>query len=224
MPDRERPTARTELAQKNPLTRARLRRTVDLGVALLGLIAAAPGMLVLAGLIRLDSPGPIFYRAPMIGHNGQPFTLFRFRTMTAARAPVAGPRLTRLGAFLRNYSLDHLPMLLNLLRGDLTLVGPRPMEPRAVDWQDPAWREYFAVRPGLLNYAVLQLGRRWAASRVSHPALNQALELEYRRSPAAGRDWRLVRDTLRAFIASRGNLKARGKPTPEAERRLQDEP
>jgi sugar transferase EpsL len=70
-------------------------------------------------------------------------------------------RLTTVGRFIRNYSLDHLPMLLNLLKGDITIVGPRPMELEVVRLDDPMWQQYFQAKPGLLNYAVLKLGKMW---------------------------------------------------------------
>ena len=91
-----------------------MRRAVDFVVAIAALILLAPAFLIIAVLIRLDSEGPILYTPRMIGQAGTPFWLLRFRTM-------AGQQVTGVGKFLRNYSLDHLPMLINLLRGDLTL-------------------------------------------------------------------------------------------------------
>jgi lipopolysaccharide/colanic/teichoic acid biosynthesis glycosyltransferase len=157
------------------------RRLFDLLFASLWLVLLAPVMLVIAILVRLDSPGPILYTPHMVGHQGRLFRLRRFRTMFTDRHDAGDPdeRLTRVGRFLRTYSLDHLPMLLNLLDGSLTLVGPRPMEPDVVELRDPIWQRYFRVKPGLLNYAVLRLGSRWTSSRSSRPMLNQDLELAY---------------------------------------------
>ena len=120
--------------------------------------------------------------------------------------------LTRVGKFLRNYSLDHFPMLINLLKGDLTLIGPRPMEIYVVDSSDPIWHKYFQVKPGIFNYAVLKLGKAWTPSRAINPALNQELELEYQDKRSLKSDLQLFLDTLRALIASRGNIKARSEP------------
>jgi len=124
----------------------------------------------------------------------------------------AEERLTRIGRFIQNYSLDHLPQLFNILKGDLTVVGPRPMEIEVVNMQDPIWQRYFEVKPGLVNYAVLRLGRTWTPSRATAPALNQELELEYIEKRSSLFDLHLLWKTLRALIASRGNIKARGEP------------
>ena len=186
--------------------------------ALLWLVLTAPLMLVAALLIKLESPGSVLYSPSMIGQNGKVFSLFRFRTMfTDTLDRSAEQRLTRVGAFIRNYSFDHLPMLINLLKGDLTLVGPRPMELHVVDLADPIWQQYFLMRPGLFNYAVLKLGKSWASSRASNPGLNQALELEYRKNRSSATDLQLLIQFLIAYIRSKGNIKARGTPDPEAE-------
>jgi lipopolysaccharide/colanic/teichoic acid biosynthesis glycosyltransferase len=198
-----------------------MRRLLDILFAILWLIITAPIMLLITILIKFDSPGPVFYLPLMIGRNGKIFSLFRFRTMSAATPGVnTQPRLTRPGRFIRNYSLDHLPTLINLLRGDLTIVGPRPIEIDIVDLQDPMWQQYFQVKPGLFNYAVLKLGKLWTSTRVSNPALNQELELEYRQKQSTALDLQLVTQFLRAFITSGGNIKARGKPDSEAETQL----
>jgi putative colanic acid biosynthesis UDP-glucose lipid carrier transferase len=109
-----------------------IRRLLDLAFALFWLTVTAPVMLTIVILIKLDSPGPVLYVPRMIGQDGRPFRLFRFRTMHVDRPAHLRPdeRLTRIGHFIRNYSLDHLPALFNLLKGDLSVVGPRPMEPK----------------------------------------------------------------------------------------------
>src|SRR5687768_7819915 len=110
-----------------------LKRCFDVVVATAGLIALAPMFLVLAALIKLDSAGPVFFRQERVGRHGRPFRIFKFRTMTDAPAPggaqvtVAGDaRITRVGAVLRKYKLDELPQLIDVLRGTMSLVGPRP--------------------------------------------------------------------------------------------------
>lgn len=180
-------------------------------------------MLSIAILIKLDSPGAVFYMPRMVGKNGQEFLLFRFRTMLSMN-PNLSPeqRLTRIGHFIRNYSLDHLPMLVNLLKGDLTLVGPRPMEVEIVNLQEPTWQRYFQTKPGLVNYAVLKLGKFWTPSRESHPALNQELELEYLQQRSTAFDVKLFFQSFWALVASGGNVKARGEPEAELESRLRN--
>jgi lipopolysaccharide/colanic/teichoic acid biosynthesis glycosyltransferase len=155
----------------------------------------------------------------MVGQNGKVFSLFRFRTMSAHQPERnTESKLTRVGRFLRDYSLDHLPMLINLLKGDLTIIGPRPMEIEVVDLKDPLWQRYFLVKPGLFNYAILKLGKLWTSSRVGHQRLNQELELEYREKQSAAADLQLVMQFLRALMASHGNIKARGVPDPDLEK------
>jgi lipopolysaccharide/colanic/teichoic acid biosynthesis glycosyltransferase len=146
-----------------------MRRVLDILVVLAWLLLTAPLLLLVAILIKLDSPGPVLYTSEMIGRGGRRFRLYRFRTMSPAQPgqTTAEERLTRSGRFIRNCSLDHLPTLLNILTGDLAVIGPRPMEPEFVDLADPAWQRYFSIRPGLFNYAVLRMGQTTAPVHVS---------------------------------------------------------
>ncbi len=189
-----------------------VRRTIDLMVAVLGLIVLGPIMAVLALAIRVDSRGPAFYNRHVIGKGGRPFYLYGFRTLSVLSEALApADRLTRVGRAVRDVSLDHLPQLFNLLKGDVSIVGPRAMEVDVVDLRDPVWQRYVSVRPGLLNYAVLKLGRQWTPLRVTHPALNQVLELDYLEKRSAAFDTGLALRWLRALVSSAGNVKARGE-------------
>jgi lipopolysaccharide/colanic/teichoic acid biosynthesis glycosyltransferase len=134
-----------------------------------------------------------------------------------------GPRkpFTRVGGFIRDYSLDHLPTLINVLTGDLGVIGPRPMEPEYVDLQDPAWQRYFQTRPGLFNYAVLKLGRTFGPSGSGNLSLKRELELEYIQQQSLSQDFRLLTRYVRAHILSKGNIKARGEPDPALQDRLE---
>ncbi|MBN1139348.1 MAG: sugar transferase [Anaerolineae bacterium] len=191
-----------------------VRRLFDLALALLSLILAAPLLLLIAILIKLDSPGPVLNTPEMIGRDGKRFRLRRFRTMSPARPGHTIPeeRLTRAGRFVRNYSLDHLPTLFNVVTGDLALVGPRPMEPEFVDLADPTWQRYFSIRPGLFNYAVLKLGRTFGPSSAGNLPRKLALEMEYIDQQSLWYDLQLLARFARAHLASRGNVKARGAP------------
>ena len=182
-----------------------MRRAIDLIVAVFCLLSLSPIFLIIAVLIKIDSAGPILYAPQMVGQSGNLFPLFRFRTMSERG-------MTRVGKFLRNYSLDHLPMLINLLKGDLTLIGSRPMEVLMVDFADPIWQKYFQAKPGVINYAVLKLGKEWTPSCTINPALNQELELEYLDKRSVKSDLQLFLHFLQALIASKGNIKARGEP------------
>jgi lipopolysaccharide/colanic/teichoic acid biosynthesis glycosyltransferase len=194
-----------------------IRRSFDVTFALFWLIVTAPLILLIAILIKLDSPGPILYVPQMMGRKGEMFRLLRFRTMYVDDLGDLNQRrgFTRIGRFIRNYSLDHLPTLVNVLKGDLSVIGPRPMEPEYVDLQYPAWQRYFQVRPGFLNYAVLKLGKTFGPSQASNLPLKLELELEYIQNQSFAYDLRLLLKFVRAHIISEGNVKARGKPSPE---------
>jgi lipopolysaccharide/colanic/teichoic acid biosynthesis glycosyltransferase len=157
----------------------------------------------------------------MVGFHGRLFSLWRFRTMsTAGTGSDPEQLLTRSGRFLRNYSLDHLPMLINLLKGDLSIVGPRPMEVCTVDFEDPVWQRYFQVKPGLVNYAVLKLGKFWTPSRISDPDLNQELELEYLQKRSARFDLQVFLKSVSELVHSKWNIKARGEVDPEVKDKI----
>jgi lipopolysaccharide/colanic/teichoic acid biosynthesis glycosyltransferase len=140
-----------------------LRRLLDLLASSLGLILLSPLFLLLALLIRLDSAGPIFYRAQRVGKDGVLFYLYKFRSMTAG-ADKQGPgitaagdsRVTRVGRFLRRAKLDELPQLINVLKGEMSLVGPRPEDPRYVALYTPEQRPVLVARPGITSAASLQ--------------------------------------------------------------------
>ena len=127
-----------------------VRRLFDLMFAVLCLAAAGPAMLVVANLKKLDSSGTVQYTPQLVGKDGKLFRLFRFRTMHTDKSAPLDPleKLTRVGRFIRNYSLDDLPALLNILKGDTSTVGPRPMESESVDLQNPTWQMYLQVKPG----------------------------------------------------------------------------
>ena len=133
-----------------------LRRTFDILASFLGLLVLLPLFLVLAVWVKLDSRGPVFYRAPRVGQGGRPFKLWKFRSMVtdaAARGPgiTAGgdPRVTRAGAFLRKTKMDELPQLINVLRGEMTFVGPRPEDPRYVAQHPELYAEALKLKPGV---------------------------------------------------------------------------
>ena len=133
-----------------------LRRVADVIVAALALLALAPVMIAIALAIRLTSPGPALYLQERIGRGGRPFRMLKFRTMVIGadrgQALVTGkcdPRITRAGAVLRATKADELPQLLNVLRGHMTLIGPRPEVARYVARYSPAERALLRVRPGL---------------------------------------------------------------------------
>jgi lipopolysaccharide/colanic/teichoic acid biosynthesis glycosyltransferase len=189
-----------------------VKRLFDVVVTMLLLLPAAPIMLIVAICIRFDSPGPILYGSLRIGKNGHRFGLLRFRTVDVDKPShlSMNERMTHVGRFIRNYSLDDLPNLLNVLKGDLSIVGPRPTEPECVDMSDPLWQRVLSVRPGMISAAIIQLGREYNAS--SH-SLTLQLEAEYVAQQSMGYDLRLCGQAWQGLIVSRGNWKARGKPS-----------
>ena len=138
-----------------------MNRALDLIVAAAGLALCSPILLAAAVAIRLDSRGPIFYRHARIGKDGVPFELWKLRTMVVgAEHQGAGlyiedrdPRITRVGWFLRRFSLDELPNLFNVLEGDLAIVGPRPTVSVQVDRYTDHQRRRLEVRPGITGWA-----------------------------------------------------------------------
>ncbi|HEY8374207.1 MAG TPA: sugar transferase [Pseudonocardiaceae bacterium] len=148
-------------------------RVIDVVVAAVALVVLAVPMLLVAAAIRLTSPGPALFRQPRVGRNGQVFTLYKFRTMRpggddrALRELIArelrgedtrvdgsckladDPRVTRIGAWLRRTSIDELPQLINVLRGEMALVGPRPCLEWEAEMFPPKYAERFSVRPGM---------------------------------------------------------------------------
>src|SRR5262245_8998249 len=143
------------------------KRLLDIVGASAGLLLAAPLLLVAAIAIRLDSAGPVFHRAVRVGRGGRKFTFLKLRSMRVGAEELRGlllhlnqaegpafklhddPRVTRVGRWLRKLSLDELPQLLHVLRGDMSLVGPRPPFPEEVERYEPWMLRRLSVRPGL---------------------------------------------------------------------------
>lgn len=143
----------------NANTYHRIKRLLDVVGAGLGLVLLAPLFGVIAVLIRLDSSGPVFFRQERAGKGGASFRIFKFRTMRVAPGPVRGSqpdddsRITRVGRWLRRLSLDELPQLINVTRGDMSLVGPRPALPYQIERYDEHQRRRLEVRPGITGWA-----------------------------------------------------------------------
>jgi lipopolysaccharide/colanic/teichoic acid biosynthesis glycosyltransferase len=201
-----------------------LSRALDVALAAALLVLLSPLMLLIALAVRLDSPGPVLYRQRRLGLTLRPFTLNKFRTMQhgashdAHRAYVlsliAGQdtprgngsiykltedeRVTRVGLLLRRSSLDELPQLWNVLRGEMALVGPRPPIPYEVEHYPAHWFERFAVKPGLTGL--------WQVSGRSQLTLEQmvALDVEYVRRRSPWLDLSILARTLPVVLSGRG--------------------
>ncbi|MGB1076051.1 MAG: sugar transferase [Flavobacteriales bacterium] len=142
-----------------------MKRVFDFGVSTLGLLMAMPIILALGAWIVVDSRGGMFYRQTRIGLKGRSFSLLKLRSMDPTRAPeerreitigTEDPRITRPGRFIRKTKLDELPQLLNVMRGDMSLVGPRPEVPQYVALYNNLQRNVLNVRPGLTDPASIE--------------------------------------------------------------------
>jgi lipopolysaccharide/colanic/teichoic acid biosynthesis glycosyltransferase len=140
-----------------------VKRILDVVGSALGLLLLLPVLAVVAVIIKLDSPGPIFFRQERIGRGGRSFRIFKFRSMVigaARNGPAltvrADTRITRVGIFLRRSKLDELPQLINVLAGDMSIVGPRPEVPEFMKFYAPDQRAIIlSMRPGITDYAAI---------------------------------------------------------------------
>ena len=138
-------------------------RLVDICTSLIGLIWASPLLAISAIAIKLDSNGPVLFRQQRVGQNFKLFEIYKFRTMYKT-GPVQGalltrrgdPRITKVGSFLRRWKIDELPQLFNVLKGDMSLVGPRPEVPKYVEMFRAEYADILTVRPGLTDPASIQ--------------------------------------------------------------------
>jgi lipopolysaccharide/colanic/teichoic acid biosynthesis glycosyltransferase len=198
---------------------AATKRTLDIVVALLALIALAPVLAALGALIKLDTPGPVLFRQRRLGRDRTPFTMLKLRTMVEGASPEAhlrlieelasrqpGPRtpelkkltddarVTRVGAVLRRWSLDELPQLVNVLAGDMSLVGPRPALDYELAFYEAADFARFGVRPGLSGL--------WQVSGRAQLGFREMLSLdaEYARNAGPLTDLRVLARTPAALV------------------------
>lgn len=141
------------------------KRIFDITGSLLGLLIIGPILLVIVCWIKLDSPGPVFFRQVRVGQFGHHFRIFKFRTMVINADKIGeritignDQRITRCGHFLRKYKIDELPQLIDVLRGKMSLVGPRPEVPEFVEHYEPAIRQkILSVKPGITDRASIEM-------------------------------------------------------------------
>jgi len=140
------------------------KRALDIVCSFVGLIVLGPLLFAIAAVVAFDSPGPVFFRQNRVGRHGRTFRIHKFRTMRFSPLPDgpsltvgADPRITRSGSFLRRYKLDELPQLIDVLHGDMSLVGPRPEVPEYVaHFSEEDRRVVLSVRPGITDRASLE--------------------------------------------------------------------
>lgn len=193
------------------------KRGVDLLFAAVALLLFWPVLLVTALLVRYESPGPVIFRQKRVGRHGALFTIFKFRTMAIAGQKEGpsltkrgDPRVTKMGSFLRKYKLDELPQLFNVLRGQMSLIGPRPKLPHLEVMRMP-------FRPGLTGAATLAFRREEEMlqnipdddledyyCRMIKP-LKAEIDWDYMRKATLASDFALLYETARCCLSSRSN-------------------
>jgi sugar transferase (PEP-CTERM system associated) len=189
-----------------------VKRAVDLASGIAGLILTSPLMLLIAIAIRLDSRGPIFYRQTRVGLRGGCFQVLKFRSMRedaeAAGAQWAtdrDPRITRVGRFLRTYRLDEMPQFLNVIRGEMSLVGPRPERPEFVESlrkQISYYDERHSVRPGVTGWAQVQYSY---GNTLEDAVRKLEYDLFYLKNVSTFFDCAIILETVRIVLTGKGS-------------------
>ena len=212
------------MTHPDPLAGPRPRaahRSLDVVVGLLALIAAVPILAFAILAIRLTGDrGPILFRATRVGEGGHPIEVLKLRTMVASSAgqdPASpgitrsgDPRITRVGRLLRRLKIDELPQLINVLRGEMSLVGPRPEDPRYVDWSNPVHRFVFTARPGITGPSQIAFRHEERLLEVPDPERQYrsevlpaklALDADYLSRRTTMSDLRMLAATARVLFA-----------------------
>src|SRR6266704_291488 len=194
-----------------------MKRSFDLILSLLGLIVLAPVFAAAAVAIRIESAGPMFYRGVRAGRYGKAFRIFKFRTMVEGADKIGGPsssaddpRITRVGNFLRRYKLDELPQLLNVVKGEMSLVGPRPEVLQEVLLYTEEEKRLLEVRPGITDWGSIRFrneGEILRGSADPHAAYREKIRpekirlgLEYVERRSFLTDCKIIVRTLKAIL------------------------
>jgi len=186
-----------------------LSRALDVALSAALLLITSPLLALAAIVIRLESRGPVFYRQLRVGRAGEPFQLWKLRTMVPGPEPMGAgiyvlegdPRITRTGRLLRRFSLDELPNLVNVLKGDMAIVGPRPTVQEQVDRYTDRQRRRLEVKPGITGWAQVN-GR----TSLSWPERIE-LDVWYVDNKAPGLDLKIILRTVRMLLLGHGIYK-----------------
>jgi lipopolysaccharide/colanic/teichoic acid biosynthesis glycosyltransferase len=191
-------------------------RFLDLFVAAIGLIVLLPLALVVAAVVKFSEGGPVLFKALRVGKGGKVFNIYKFRTMIPNANREGGgittaqdSRVTTMGRFLRHWKIDELPQLINVIKGEMSLVGPRPEDPRYVAGYNDQQRSLLSIRPGITspaslayrNEAELLSGEDWERRYLKEILPHKlALELEYQRTRSLRSDLSLIVRTLGGIL------------------------
>ncbi len=184
-----------------------MKRIFDLGVGVFLLIFLAPIMILVALLIRIDSKGTVIFKQKRVGKNGEIFTMYKFRSMRL-NAEISGPyytkpkdpRITRVGKFIRKTSLDELPQIFNVIKGNMSLVGPRPnVSVQKKEYTQEEWEKRNMVKPGITGLAQAKLRSIASAEE------RKSLDLEYVDQTSFSYDIWIILITIRQIILQGGN-------------------
>lgn len=197
-----------------------LKRTFDIFFSLVILLIFLPIFIVIAVFIKLDSKGPVFFRGIRVGLNGSKFKIFKFRTMVVDADKLGGlstaeddPRITRVGRLIRKYKFDELPQFINVFKGDMSIVGPRPEVTMEVETYNNKEKEVLIVKPGITDYASLKFhneGEILKGSSNPHQTYREKirpeklrLSIKYIEEQSFWTDLRIIIETIGILIKTR---------------------
>jgi lipopolysaccharide/colanic/teichoic acid biosynthesis glycosyltransferase len=190
-----------------------VKRFLDVAVCSVLLVVLLPFLVIIALVVRFSSPGPAFYAQERVGRNGRTYRMFKFRTMTGrpnlgltAWSQAEEARVTRVGRFLRAYGLDELPQLVNIIRGDMSIIGPRPPLPAQVESFGDRDRRMLLMRPGVTSLAAVR--GRYSLT----PEQRRELHVEYVDRWSPGLDLRILLRTIAVVLGRRNAAEPQARP------------
>jgi len=217
-----------------------MKRIMDIVVSAIALVLLSPILLLVSLAVKIDSPGTVFYRGERVGLHGKTFKIFKFRSMVmnadkkgASSTPKADMRITRIGVWIRRFKLDELSQLINVLLGDMSLVGPRPEVQKFVDKYTDSEKIILSVRPGITDWSSILFhdeGEILAASRFEDPdeayevlirPTKIKLQLKYVQESTLVTDILILIATLTTLVSTRLGLDFIGVPVPLIQMRQQ---
>jgi lipopolysaccharide/colanic/teichoic acid biosynthesis glycosyltransferase len=187
------------------------KRTIDVAFSIVGLLLALPVMVLVAAAVYLETGAPVLFRQPRVGLNGRHFQILKFRSMRTESGTRAGswtadadPRITRVGRFIRKFRLDELPQLINVLRGDMSLVGPRPEQPNLAEMlgeRIPYYEQRHFLRPGITGWAQVKYGY---GGTVTENKVKLEHDLFYIKHLSIPLDLAIIFETVKVLLSGRG--------------------